>query len=149
MRVALDTNILVNAEGLHGAERKLAARRVIDRLPASETVVPVQVVGELFNVMVRKAGWPRDRARESIAAWRATYDIVDSSAAVIFAAVDIAVAHRLQIWDSVVLAAAVEADCRLLLSEDLQDGFTWSGVTVVNPFAPSPHPLLKTALQTE
>ncbi|WP_205963481.1 PIN domain-containing protein [Roseicella aquatilis] len=31
--------------------------------------------------------------------------------------------------------SAAEAECRLLLSEDIQDGFTWRGVTVRNPFA--------------
>ncbi len=39
--------------------------------------------------------------------------------------------------------AAAEAGCRLLLSEDLQEGFTWGGVTVVNPFAATVHPLLE------
>ena len=39
-------------------------------------------------------------------------------------------------------AVAADAGCRLLLSEDLQDGFTWRGVTVVDPFADKPHPLL-------
>ena len=45
------------------------------------------------------------------------------------------------------MAAAGEAGCRLLLSEDLQDGFTWSGVTVVNPFAKNRHPILTALLQ--
>jgi predicted nucleic acid-binding protein len=36
------------------------------------------------------------------------------------------------------LAAAAQADCRLLLSEDMQDGFTWRSVTVRNPFATPP-----------
>ena len=43
------------------------------------------------------------------------------------------------------LSAAGEARCRLLLSEDLQEGFTWGGVTVANPFAATPHPLLQAA----
>ena len=51
-------------------------------------------------------------------------------------------------WDAVILSAAADASCRLLLSGDLQDGFTWSGVTVANPFAKRPHPLL-TALLAE
>jgi hypothetical protein len=41
------------------------------------------------------------------------------------------------------MSAAADARCRLLLSEDLQDGFTWTGVTVVNPLAHSTHPLLR------
>jgi predicted nucleic acid-binding protein len=38
------------------------------------------------------------------------------------------------------LAAAAQAGCRLLLSEDMQDGFTWRGVTIRNPFAATPPP---------
>jgi predicted nucleic acid-binding protein len=53
----------------------------------------------------------------------------------LLAATDLATHHRLGIWDSVVLSGAAAAGCRLLLSEDLQQGFTWSGVTVVNPFS--------------
>ncbi|HEV2396631.1 MAG TPA: hypothetical protein VGS27_06805 [Candidatus Sulfotelmatobacter sp.] len=41
-----------------------------------------------------------------------------------------------------ILSAAAAGSCRLLLSEDLQDGFTWNGVTVVNPFAAKKHDLL-------
>ena len=55
---------------------------------------------------------------------------------------DVAVGHNLAIWDAIILAAAAEAGCRMLLSEDMQDGFTWGGVTIVNPFAPQPHKLL-------
>jgi predicted nucleic acid-binding protein len=61
-------------------------------------------------------------------------------------ATDLASDHGLTIWDSVVLAASAEAECRLLLSEDLQEGFTWRGVTVTNPFAPALHPLLAALL---
>lgn len=41
-----------------------------------------------------------------------------------------------------VLGEAADAGSWLLLSEDLHDGFTWSGVTVVNPFAAAPHHML-------
>jgi hypothetical protein len=37
----------------------------------------------------------------------------------------------------------------LLLSEDLQDGFTWGGVTVANPFAARRHALLESLLGGE
>jgi predicted nucleic acid-binding protein len=46
----------------------------------------------------------------------------------------------------VVLAASAEAECRLLLSEDLQEGFTWRGVAVTNPFAATLHPMLAALL---
>jgi predicted nucleic acid-binding protein len=81
-----------------------------------------------------------------VLSWRDAYAVVETSAAVIVNATDLASDHGLTIWDSVVLAASAEAECRLLLSEDLQDGFTWRGVTVTNPFAATLHPILAALL---
>jgi predicted nucleic acid-binding protein len=56
--------------------------------------------------------------------------VVETSAAVMVNATDLVSDHGLSIWDSVVLAASADAGCRLLLSEDLQERFTWCGVTL-------------------
>jgi predicted nucleic acid-binding protein len=99
---------------------------LIQRLPPDAIVLPVQTLGELFN------------ARSS--------ENVETSSSVMINAIDFASNHDLTVWDSVVLAASAEAECRLLLSEDLQEGFTWRGVTVANPFGPALHPLLAAVL---
>lgn len=142
MTIAIDTSVLAYAEGTNGAAMKRRALDLIERLPADSVVVPAQVLGELFNVLVRKAGRPPTVAREAILTWQDAHDVAPTSSAVMARAADLAADHRLGIWDAVILAASAEAGCRLLLSEDLQHGFTWSGVTVVNPFAEEPHPLL-------
>jgi predicted nucleic acid-binding protein len=147
LRVALDTNILVYAEGLNGEAKKQAALEVVQKLPQDLLVLPVQTLGELFHVLVRKAGRPAVDARTAILSWRDSFAVVETSAKVMTAATDLSTQHQLSIWDSVILAAAAEAGCRLLLSEDLQDGFTWAGVTVANPFASSRHALLAAMLQ--
>ena len=146
MRIALDTNILVYAEGVNGTGTRGAALNLIQRLPQETTVIPVQALGELFNVLVRKAGRSRAKAREALLSWRDTFPVIETSPAIMMAAADLATDHHFGIWDAVILSAASEANCRLLLSEDLQDGFTWGGITVVNPFAPSPHVLLRALL---
>jgi hypothetical protein len=56
--------------------------------------------------------------------------------------------HGMQIREALILAVAAENHCRLLLSEDLHSGFTWRGLTVVDPFAPKSHPLLKGVLMS-
>lgn len=146
MKVAFDTNILAYAEGVNGAAPRDAALDLVSRLPQDAAVIPVQVLGELFNVLVRKAGRSRAKAREALMGWRDTFAVVETSPEIMQAAVDLATDHRLGIWDAVVLAAASQAGCRLVLSEDLQDGFTWGGVTVVDPFASSRHALLDALL---
>lgn len=135
MKVALDTNILAYAEGVNGTDNQGTALNFLRRLPQDLVVIPVQVLAEVFNVLVRKAGRSRSDARNALMNWRDAYQLVETSADTMLAAADLATDHQLGIWDSVILSAASEADCRLLLSEDLQDGFTWGGVTVVNPFA--------------
>ena len=134
MRVALDTNILAYAEGLNGAARKKAALAILERLPSEETVVPVQAFGELFAVLVRKAGRTPTRARDAVLSWQDAFASIETSAGVLAAAMELATGHVLGIWDAIILSAAATAGCRFLLSEDWQDGFTWSGVTVMNPF---------------
>ena len=66
MRVALDTNFLLYAEGVNDAACRDAARGIVMRLPLGETFVPVQVLGELFRVLTRKAGYDAAAARATV-----------------------------------------------------------------------------------
>ena len=147
MRVALDTNILAYAEGVNGAERKANALELIQRLPAGSALLPVQTLGELFQLLVRKVNRTPAQARSAILGWRDAFPLIETSETVIVGAAELAATHRFSFWDGVVLASAAEGGCRLLLSEDLQEGFTWNSVTVTNPFGVSPHPLLADLLQ--
>ena len=148
MRVAFDTNILAYAEGVNGAAMKRTALGLVEKLPEGAVLLPVQALGELFHLLVRKAGRTPTKAREAILSWRDAFTLIETSAEVMLAAADLATAHQLSIWDSVILSAAAEAGCRLLLSEDLQEGFTWRGVTVTNPFSTPKHELLAGLLAT-
>jgi predicted nucleic acid-binding protein len=111
--------------------------------------VPVQALGELYNVLVREARWPAERAQTAILALREAVSTAPTTDSAMLAAVELSRDHGLQIWDSVMMSVAAENGCRLLLSEDLRDGFSWRGVTVVNPFCPTPHPLLEAALAAQ
>jgi predicted nucleic acid-binding protein len=148
VRVALDTNVLAYAEGINGAERRDAALALIRRLPQEAAVVPAQVLGELFNVLVRKGGKSRSDARDALLSWRDAASVVETSPEAMLAAADLAT-DQPGIWDAVILSAAAQSGCRLLLSEDLQEGFTWAGVTVVNPFASPQHTLLQALLEED
>ena len=142
MRLALDTNILVYAEGLNESVKRDVVADLLEAVPPASVLIPVQALGELFIVMVRKAGRSRIEAGQVLLSWRDAYGTIPTSLEVMSAAIDLATVHHLSVWDAVILAAASQAGCRLLLSEDLQNGFTWGGVTVVNPFVAPRHPIL-------
>lgn len=142
MRVALDTNILAYAEGLGDAARCTAARQLIERLPSDQALLPAQTLGELSRVLTAKARRTPAEARDAVLSWTDTFEVADSTWPAFQSAFDLTVDHQLPLWDALILAVSAEQRCRVLLSEDFQDGFTWSGVTVVNPFADPPSPLL-------
>ena len=139
--MALDTNVLAYAAGVNDDRRRDEAIRVIQAIPSARVVVPIQVLGELLTVLVRK-GRDRELAGETVLGWLDFYETIPTTANVLTRAVGLAAEHRLALWDAIILAAASEAGCPVLLSEDMHDGFTWGGVTIVNPFAAEPHPLL-------
>ena len=149
MRVALDTNVLVYAEGINDAAKQKTALQIIERLPEDSTFLPVQVLGELFRVLVNKARRTPERAQAAILSWQDVFPLIETSPAVMLAATDLAVHHDLGIWDAVVLSAAAAAGCRLLLSEDLHSAFTWNGVTVANPFSRERDELLTALLDPD
>ena len=147
-RLALDTNVIVYSEGL---EREPTDRAKIVRsralmeaatLSGEDLVVPAQALAELHQVLVRRGGM--SPATASIIASRlgGLCAIAPTSAFVLDSAFALAHDHHLQIFNAIVLAAAADAGCDLLLSEDMHDGFAWGGVTVTNPFRSTPHPQL-------
>lgn len=142
MRIALDTNVLVYAEGVMDDSRSREAIEIIQSIPSARIVIPVQVLGELFNVLVRKSGIPLIRVRATVLEWCESHPTANTSFNTLQVALDLASEHQLAIWDAIILATAAEAGCQVLLSEDMHHGFSWRGVTVVNPFASPPHPLL-------
>jgi predicted nucleic acid-binding protein len=136
MRAALDTNLLVYAEGFGDETRVGAIRLLLDQLREADLLVPLQCLGELYRVLTGKAGRPARQAQEAVLAWMDAYPVVESNAAAWRGA------HQLGCWDALVLNVAAEGGARLLLTEDLHAGFSWRGVKVVNPLAEAGDPLL-------
>lgn len=142
-RVALDTNILVYAEALERSaddRPKIAvSRHLIKVLLATSRrpVVSVQVLAELHRVLVRKGRLPPGEATGRVARVRAAAEVVPPTLSIFDAALELVADHSLAIFDAMIVSAAAEARCDLLVSEDLHAGFAWRGVIVANPFKPT------------
>ena len=61
-------------------------------------------------------------------------EIVNNDLELIEQAIDISIISQLSFWDSLIIAAAEKANCEFIFSEDLNNGQTYRGVTVINPF---------------
>jgi predicted nucleic acid-binding protein len=146
MKVALDTNILVYAEGFGDPARCRRAWDLLDGLPLHNVVIPAQCLGELFRVLHGKAGLALGEAAERVLAWAELYPIADSSTQAFFVALDLVQSHALQIWDALIAAVASSAHCRLLATEDVAVESFLAGVRAVSPFEDADyHNILMTA----
>jgi predicted nucleic acid-binding protein len=99
VKVALATNVLAYAEGVNGADNQATALEILRRLPQDLVVIPVQVLGELFNVLVRKAGRSQRDARGALLSWRDAFQLIETSSGTMMAAADLATDHQLRIWE--------------------------------------------------
>ncbi|MDZ4363929.1 PIN domain-containing protein [Brevundimonas sp.] len=149
MKVAIDTNVFGYAAGIGFDDAKRQrAMRLLKALNPPDMVMPSQVAGELYNILIRKGDCPPKLASKIVKDWAQALNMATYTPSTMSLALEGAAFHDLQIWDALILTIASEEGCHLLLSEDMQDGFVYRGVTVANPFAETPHPLLASLLQT-
>lgn len=144
---AVDTNVLVYAEGHGDAERCTRANALIARLADLPLVLPVQVLGELVRVLHGRFRRPMAEVQGVVGQWTRLYGSAETTGRALDAAMSAAAEHQLPIWDALILAVAAEQRCDVLLSEDFQHGFAWQGVTVINPFVEPLHPRLARLLR--
>ena len=134
--VFVDTNILVYArDASEPAKQPLAAEWLRELWSEQRGRTSVQVLSEYYACVTRKLrpGLSQDEAWEDVAALLAWEpQVIDRN--VLLRARDIERRHSLSWWDSMIVAAAQLQDCVVLLSEDLQHGWTCGTVTVRNPF---------------
>jgi predicted nucleic acid-binding protein len=126
-----DSNVLIYlASG--SAWKEEISRAILDRRP----VISVQVLNEIANVLVNKLATPWDDVSAFLASVRSQCEIVPLDEKTHDAGIRIAMRHRLHIYDSMILAAALLAGCDTLYSEDMHAGLVIENrLRIVNPFA--------------
>ena len=90
---------------------------------------------ESVNVLIRKLHFKRSDAFEFARFLLQNSKVTTITKSTIELAFTLASKYDINHWDSLIIAAAVEAECSILYSEDLTDGQRIMGVTIRNPFA--------------
>lgn len=130
----VDSNILIYAASdIDLEKRKSAIAREI--LHQNELHISVQVLNEFTaNARnIKKLNLSRERENSWIESFL-LLRIIPLSVETYLAAVTIHKRYQLSHWDSLIIAAAQEANCEIIYSEDLSHGQTYGCVKVVNPF---------------
>jgi predicted nucleic acid-binding protein len=133
-RSFFDTNVLVYADDKAApAKQRRALDLIAEHRRARTGVVSLQVLQEYFVTVTRKLHLDPRIARRKVELI-AEFDVASPEVADILAAIDLHRLHGVSFWDALVLRAAKQAGCSILLSEDMQGNREIDGVQIVNPF---------------
>jgi predicted nucleic acid-binding protein len=136
-RFFLDTNIIVYSFDPSSARKSEAAQRLLRQaLLTRKGAISYQVVQEFFNVVHKhsQGAMRLEEAEHFLSSVLGPLCVVHSSPALFHKALQIFGRFRLQWYDSLIVAGAMEAKCRILYSEDFQNGQKFDDLEVRNPF---------------
>ena len=135
MAAFVDTNVLLYAVSTAGDEaaKMLTARAILER---EDLVLSVHVLQEFYVQATRPTKPDRlahDPAVTLIESWL-RFRVIETTVPLMLHALAAALRWRISYWDAAIVEAARIGGCSTLLSEDLQPGMNFAGVTVENPF---------------
>lgn len=132
----IDTNILVYAHDKYAGEKYERAEKLIEALwESGNGCISIQVLQEFYTTVTTKIKNPlkSEIATEIISAI-STWRVYSPEAKDVLRAIDIQRKNQIAFWDAMIIFSAARLGCRVIWSEDLNDGQVYEGVKVSNPF---------------
>jgi len=128
---AVDTNVLIYLHDNSNSARRDIAKNILADTP----VIPTQVISEYLNTMKRLTTLPKEQLLFQTAELFKHCSISTTTPATLQLASTLVKKYLFQLFDAVVVAAALEAGCEILYSEDMHNSLLVNRVlTITNPF---------------
>jgi len=134
----VDTNVLLYSYDQSAGPKRELASQLLDRLWIGRNGrLSLQVLQEFYvsaTGRLRPALTPSEAASETsaLAQWR----VHRPGPTDLLSAIDLHHRLRISFWDAMIVQSSLQMGCKVLWTEDLNDGQSYAGVTARNPFAP-------------
>ena len=135
-RIFVDTNILVYAHDVSAGIKHSTAKSLILELWKSKSgCLSIQVMQEFYVSVTQKVPHPMDYIAaigiiRDLSYWKVHEPKVDD----VLYAVDIQQRYHISFWDAMILQSALQLECSMIWSEDLNPGQVYESVKLMNPF---------------
>jgi predicted nucleic acid-binding protein len=130
--VFLDTNVLVYAYSDTELKKQTVARKLVSE---NNSFISTQVLQELSNILHRKFKKTWTEIANATLEVSQSNQIHENSVTTLHQAYKMAERYKFSFYDSLIVAAALEANCSRLYSEDMNHNQQIEGrLTIVNPF---------------
>ena len=131
-KVFLDTNILIYYNRSDCLDKKQISASIIKE---HDCVISVQVINEICNVLTKKYPALEQEIELFLIDMIDICEVVQISSRLAFLSLKLYFKYKTSYYDSLILAAALESNCSILYSEDLQHGqVIENSLKIVNPF---------------
>ena len=133
----MDSNIWLYAfaEKAEDSVTNEKRRIAIELTQQSGIVISFQVINEVCVNAIKKLSFTAEETLELIEDFYNGCIVIESSRGLSFRATELRTKYQISFWDSLVVAAAIQAEVLTLYSEDMQNGLTINdSVQIVNPF---------------
>ena len=127
----IDSNIWLYAFTDDDSRKTDLAQAIIN---TCKPVVSVQVINEVCVNLIKRAEFPEVRIGELIETFYEKYSVAELHKGVLLTASELRREYSFSYWDSVIAASALDADVKILYSEDMQDGLVIRKILkIINP----------------
>ena len=130
----IDTNVLVYLFDSGSPRKQVRARELLAEA-ADSAILSVQVLSEFYVAVTRKLErpLPADQAQAAVDTL-CELQVRPLHSNLVTSAIRRCQASRLSYWDALIVETAIEAQAKILLTEDMQHDQRFDGLRVVNPF---------------
>ena len=133
-KVFLDTNIIIYAYSDDEPQKQEIANNILEEYEC-QISISTQVINELSNNLFRKFKLNAKAVEAVVLELNDNFPIVDFNLQTQLKAIKIKERYKLQFYDSMILATALENGCNIIYSEDMQNGqIIENQLTIINPF---------------
>jgi len=132
--VFVDSNLWIYLFLQDKRDKYLTVRDLLEKFNKENTItISYQVLNEVA-VNLKKKGFSEEKLRTIIKIMEEVTIVIDFSIDILLNASEIREKHSISFWDSLIIACSIAANCKILYSEDMQDGWEVEGLSIINPF---------------
>lgn len=131
-RCFIDTNIWLYAFIRSNDHKTSTAKSLIK---SNKITTSSQVINELSVNLLKKTDLSEDDLTGIITSFYNRYQVVESSKEILLRASTLRGDYKFSYWDSLIVSAALQAEAKLLYTEDMHDGLLVAKtLRIINPF---------------
>ena len=135
-KVFVDTNVYIYflLDDEKNLNKNQKAQNIIKQFSNKEIIISVQVLNEIYNTFL-KYKIKEDIIHQKLELIISKTKLIDTNLSTLNKCWQIRSKYNYSYWDSLIIASALQADCDILFTEDLQNNHIIEGkLKIINPF---------------